>query len=430
MSYKIRNDYEILNFIFSSYTRFGIYKQGEAVKIRSFKGEQEIIGYVDFVVDNWLTGETTYSVLPTRIDPDLPDSEKEKIREKQSIVYVLSKGSESPKATWGSFIDWVPNNGALGINLLWNTVLEWNSRGNLRSVPYITPQARSTVYTVNAFMGKYPGASFIYGGHSQGATNLQYALANIENPNRVIAAFLSEGPNIYPLLSDEKQQVIKKMNNRIFNFVDTKDIVPYGYSDMSKMVGQFLQLQSVSIDKVDQHMTKGYRYDKKGNAILQNYEMAARHHVNLISFYLVLKQHQLNEYFKSYRGTNLNIYIEYRTVEAILDALNLTIYNEISALKDNINDAIQEFDTIWEKYMSNAKEVAPKLSNDEILAVMASKGVTFDSMVTIPKSKFSKLDVNVDSLYKEFQELVRQVKSSIREIQTLDAQISETFLHD
>lgn len=430
MSYKIRNDYEILNFIFSSYARSNTYKQGEAVKIKSFKGEQEIIGYVDFVVDNWITGETTYSVLPTRIDPDLPDSEKEKIREKQSIVYVLSKGSESPKATWGSLIDWVPNNGVLGINLLWNTVLEWNSGGNLRSVPYITPQARSTVYTVNAFMGKYPDASFIYGGHSQGATNLQYALANIENPNRVIAAFLSEGPNIYPLLSDEKQQVIKKMNNRIFNFVDTKDIVPYGYSDMSKMVGQLLMLQSVKTDFVNQHMTLGYRYDKRGNAILQNYEMAARHHVNLISFYLVLKQHQLNEYFKTYRGTNLNIYIEYRTVEAILDALNLTIYNEISALKDNINDAIQEFDTIWEKYMSDAKKAAPKLSNDEILAVMASKGATFDSMVTIPKSKFSKLDVNVDSLYKEFQKLVRQVKSSIREIQTLDAQISETFLHD
>ena len=81
MVYKVKNDYEILEFIFSGYNIYGdLYEQGDPVKIEKHKGEQEIIGYVDFVVDNWLTGETTYSVLPTRIDPDLPDSEKEKIK--------------------------------------------------------------------------------------------------------------------------------------------------------------------------------------------------------------------------------------------------------------------------------------------------------------------------------------------------------------
>ena len=333
VDYKITSDQRIIQYIMSEYNSEGkYYKHGDAVKIKNSDGSEEIIGYVDAAIDNWPTGDTTYTVLTEKMDPSLSFDEKTAMRKRQTIVYILSKGSEGPEqADLDAFIDWLPNNALLGARLVLDPIIGPVVR-SAGDPTQFTMAGLASTFTINSLMNESPNAKFIMGGHSQGSANLQYSLAYISDPNKVIAAFINQGPNIFPLLSKERQDYVGLMKNRIFNFIDEKDKVPYGYNDPNKMVGQLLKLETISVGMAGQHGAEGYKYDSKGNIIFRDYNVSAMYKYNLAKIYLSLMQHRLNDYFSQYHGSNIEIYIEYRTVEAVLESLDLTIYNEISCI--------------------------------------------------------------------------------------------------
>ena len=224
VDYKITSDQRIIQYIMSEYNSEGkYYKHGDAVKIKNSDGSEEIIGYVDAAIDNWPTGDTTYTVLTEKMDPSLSFDEKTAMRKRQTIVYILSKGSEGPEqADLDAFIDWLPNNALLGARLVLDPIIGPVVR-SAGDPTQFTMAGLASTFTINSLMNEYPNAKFIMGGHSQGSANLQYSLAYISDPNKVIAAFINQGPNIFPLLSKERQDYVGLMKNRIFNFIDEKE---------------------------------------------------------------------------------------------------------------------------------------------------------------------------------------------------------------
>lgn len=426
MDYKITSDQRIIQYIMSEYNSEGkYYKHGDAVKIKNSDGSEEIIGYVDAAIDNWPTGDTTYTVLTEKMDPSLSFDEKTAMRKRQTIVYILSKGSEGPEqADLDAFIDWLPNNALLGARLVLDPIIGPVVR-SAGDPTQFTMAGLASTFTINSLMNEYPNAKFIMGGHSQGSANLQYSLAYISDPNKVIAAFINQGPNIFPLLSKERQDYVGLMKNRIFNFIDEKDKVPYGYNDPNKMVGQLLKLETISVGMAGQHGAEGYKYDSKGNIIFRDYNVSAMYKYNLAKIYLSLMQHRLNDYFSQYHGSNIEIYIEYRTVEAVLESLDLTIYNEISAFKENIKLAIQTFEQNWNNYLNDARLASPDLSEVERLDFFNVRGANEIAMVLEPKAEFEKISTDIDYIYQDFLVLLNRVRDGIKEVQRVDGKISD-----
>ncbi|OJG64575.1 hypothetical protein RV09_GL001857 [Enterococcus moraviensis] len=91
---------------------------------------------------------------------------------------------------------------------------------------------KSSAKTLNKAMGKYSNARFDVYGHSQASSNAQYALGALDSQDkldRVNGAFLYQGPNAYCMMTEKQRKRVAQLKDRIFNFVDEKDIVPIGY---------------------------------------------------------------------------------------------------------------------------------------------------------------------------------------------------------
>ena len=146
---------------------------------------------------------------------------------------------------------------------------------------------------------------------------------------------------------------------------------------------------------------------------------------NLAKIYLSLMQHRLNDYFSQYHGSNIEIYIEYRTVEAVLESLDLTIYNEISAFKENIKLAIQTFEQNWNNYLNDARLVSPDLSEVERLHFFYVRWANEITMVLEPKAEFEKISTDIDYIYQDFLVLLNRVRDGIKEVQRVDGKISD-----
>ena len=191
------------------------------------------------------------------------------------------------------------------------------------------------------------------------------------------------------------------------------------------MVGQLLKLETISVGMAGQHGAEGYKYDSKGNIIFRDYNVSAMYKYNLAKIYLSLMQHRLNDYFSQYHGSNIEIYIEYRTVEAVLESLDLTIYNEISAFKENIKLAIQTFEQNWNNYLNDARLASPDLSEVERLDFFNVRGANEIAMVLEPKAEFEKISTDIDYIYQDFLVLLNRVRDGIKEVQRVDGKISD-----
>lgn len=78
-----RNDYRLIQFILAEYNNSGkdkiLHPGDEVIYYDEITGEKIVVGYVDMVADNVKFGQTTYTVLPVRIEKSLPESEKNRL---------------------------------------------------------------------------------------------------------------------------------------------------------------------------------------------------------------------------------------------------------------------------------------------------------------------------------------------------------------
>lgn len=171
-------------------------------------------------------------------------------------VTVLFKGSSGLRngnaTTWRD--EWLNTNWPIFVAML-------TSRPKL-------PSALKTASSyLNKWLVEFPDAIFYIYGHSLGAINAAYALANCRHSSQIGAAYLYEGTNIWRLLTHKERQRVVEMRGRINTYVDIYDPVTLGYTASQRMVGKLHYVDSLPMNPVKQHMWGGYRFDENGNLL-------------------------------------------------------------------------------------------------------------------------------------------------------------------
>ena len=236
------SDHERQKIANEEYTK---YSETDPLKIINDKGEIEDIGTVRQVIENE-TGIKVYVV-------ESPD---------HSEVSVLYEGSKEPgKDGWE--VDWKVNDIPMAKNII-------------TKKKEVTPQLESAATTLNNVLENYPNAKISVYAHSLGSMNAQYALANVRDISRISGAYIYQGPNIYPVLTEEQRQRVDAMKYRIHNYIDQRDTVPIGYpKDGPGYKAELNSKNAVGIvhhvdsnfnwDPVAQHMWGGYVFNEDGS---------------------------------------------------------------------------------------------------------------------------------------------------------------------
>ena len=224
---------------------YSVYEPSDPMTIKNDKGELEDIGTVRQVIENE-TGLKVYVV-------ESPD---------HSEVSVLYEGSKAPFDE-GWEVDWFENDIPMAHSIL------TGEKGT-------TSQLKASADILNDVLVSYPNAKVTVYGHSLGSMNAQYALANVRDISRISGAYIYQGPNTYPVLTEEQRQRVDAMKYRIHNYVDDKDMVPIGYPknrmDSVGVVGIMHHVDSKQqIDFIySQHLWGGYVFNEDGSLKIKN----------------------------------------------------------------------------------------------------------------------------------------------------------------
>lgn len=181
-----------------------------------------------------------------------------------SEVTLLFKGSygfiKGNPTTWHD--EWLKTNLPLLLAMLVNE----------RRIP---SQLKTAAKLLNQTLHQFKGVCFYIYGHSLGSINAQYALANCHHPERIAAAYLYEGTNIWPLLTPAQRRRVSQMQTKIFNYVDIYDPVTLGITNSHHMVGKLRYIDSQPLkNPIKQHLWGGYHFDKAGNLKLRKVDQA------------------------------------------------------------------------------------------------------------------------------------------------------------
>ena len=223
--------------------------------------DNEYLGTLSDVNDDRTNnGEQIYTYTRTEgsdeiVSPDAPLSEREKVEE----ITILYRGSTAPGIgadNEDARKDWLNNDVPMAEKIMLG---EKGATGQLEA---------SSDY-LKEMMEKYPNAKINIYGHSLGSMDAQYALANVTDYSRIKSANIYNGPNIYSTLTEEQKINVSALYDKINNYVDSRDIVGLGYKKGEGTVGKTYNFsgESNGINKIDQHMWGGYRFDSDGNLI-------------------------------------------------------------------------------------------------------------------------------------------------------------------
>lgn len=208
------------------------------------------------------------------------------VEEPDGNVTVLFQGSKGPGEE-GSAADWLDNDLPMASNIISNK-------------SEVTPQLQSASRTLNQVLKDYPNAQITVYGHSLGSMNAQYALATVSDIDRIAGAYIYNGPNVYPALTDVEKAIVNALKYRIHNYIDQKDFVPIGYSGKDApgykspagtsegAIGIVYRVDSkTNLNPIDQHVWGGYQWNadgslkvKEGSSKLEQHYSNALHHVS------------------------------------------------------------------------------------------------------------------------------------------------------
>lgn len=221
----------------------------------------EYVGILSDVNDNRSdNGEQIYTYTKTNgsnevVSPDAPLSEREKVEE----ITILYRGSTAPGIgadNEDARKDWFDNDLPMAKKIM------LGEKG-------VTGQLEASSDYLKEMMEKYPNAKINIYAHSLGSMDAQYALANVTDYSRIKSANIYNGPNIYSTLTEEQKINVSALYDKINNYVDSRDLVGLGYKKGEGTVGKTYNFsgESNGINKIDQHMWGGYRFDDNGNLI-------------------------------------------------------------------------------------------------------------------------------------------------------------------
>ena len=233
------------------------------------------------------------------VPPTASAEERAQVKE----ITIMYQGSASPSNLFtnpGEFVkDWIFNDAPALYNIL---------NGQATGEPGKAPgQWEASAAYLKEMMEKYPNAKINLYGHSLGSMDVQYAIANVKDHNRINSVNIYQGPNIYSTLTPEQKANVSALYSKTNNYIDSNDMIGLGYNKGQGTVGKVYKFNGYNmplseadnrrfdevfpglsnfrsglefIDKIPglnlansgvkmniTHMWGGYRFDKDGNLI-------------------------------------------------------------------------------------------------------------------------------------------------------------------
>ena len=252
-------------------------------------------------------GEQIYTYTKTStgreaVPPTASAEERAQVKE----ITIMYQGSASPSNLVTNpdefWRDWKDNDAPALYNIF---------KGQATGEPGKAPgQWEASAAYLKEMMEKYPNAKINLYGHSLGSMDVQYAIANVKDYDRINSVNIYQGPNIYPTLTPEQKANVSSLYSKTNNYIDSNDIIGLGYFKGQGTVGKVYKFNGYNmplseadnrrfdevipglsnyrsglefIDKIPglnlansgvkmniTHMWGGYRFDKDGNLIDAN----------------------------------------------------------------------------------------------------------------------------------------------------------------
>ena len=275
---------------------------------------------------------------------------------------------------------------------------------------------------------KYPNAKIDLYGHSLGSMDIQYALASLteEEMRHIGTVHIYNGPNIYPLLTKEQKARLDSAKYKIFNHIDHNDIVSLGYSlsgsENAAGIVRHIKTTGKSID--DQHMMKGYIYDKNKNFVLMDgtgkITIQDTIKANMIPY-----QNMKKYLSKGGFSGNEKIYLD--SVQAQATAQNLVNVAKLGyeTLQQARDQVVGEAETLAEEL--HKVPWGFSLSPDEMAAAYLDGGADYQSLVTSLKAHFDNRLSKVQALQTTFTALTEQLSAGIQQLLDKDQVLAGDF---
>ena len=391
-----------------------LYKGGDAVMPNN-----KCLGYVSQVYDNTSgDGEQIYAIVK---DPSLSP-------EKVPEVTVLFRGStgidqlvNNPAEVWN---DWGENDILLALR---DKVK--NHPNFTKNLDHSTGQLKVASKALNQLMKTYTNAKFNLYGHSLGAMNVQYAIANLSESNvqRIKQAYLYNGPDVYGLLNDKQKATVDSIKSRIHSYADPKDIVSMVGRNQSKgsikSVGIVYYVDSKEQGMTDQHMTYGYQLDENGNikTISDEREKVFNTTINQMEQYEIVKK----KLSAGGYSTNERIFLDSEQAQTISSGLHKAAQIGYETIKEIQNQAHNKA----EKLLASTRKVPFGfiLSPNEVEEAYRQGGVTKTSIVDDVDTYFQPRTAKAKSLSDDFQALEMNIKNGIQKKLDHDKQLAGDF---
>ncbi|EAE9450141.1 DUF2974 domain-containing protein [Listeria monocytogenes] len=415
------NDYERVKLAQKEYDKLTV--EG-AVNIPTANGTEKTIGIVSQKINNKSTGEQSYIITDKYTPPTASISERSKVKE----LTILYKGSTAPAN--GNLnvpkhpdykdvrMDWLSNDIPTAIQIT-------NGGGST-----VTPQLKTSAETLKQTMKLYPNAQIYVYGHSLGSMNAQYAIADLDKKDikRISGGFFYQGPNIYSNLTPKQQDTVKAINalDRLFNFVDRKDLVPIGYGIGDPTIGHLIEVESKKAGMVEQHMWGGYQFDEDGN-ILTDKEGSLRLAKYATAQQLAAINIMRTNFSKSggALSSSEEIFLDAAEGLAITQGMKQTIQGEIKDLKDMFDKAIENAEELWRDTLSDARDIGSHLAESEILAALAWGGVTEPEIVIETVQDCEKSLAEATKIEQEYDKLLEQINEAIKSQLKTDQELAK-----
>ena len=185
------------------------------------------------------------------VPPTASAEERAQVKE----ITIMYQGSASPSNLFtnpGEFgRDWFFNDAPEFLNII---------KGNLTGQSSKAPgQLEASAAYLKEMMEKYPNAKINLYGHSLGSMDVQYAIANVKDYDRINSVNIYQGPNIYSTLTPEQKANVSALYSKTNNYIDSNDMIGLGYNKGQGTVGKVYQFKGVknSLENIDAR-----RYDE------------------------------------------------------------------------------------------------------------------------------------------------------------------------
>lgn len=385
------------------------YSETDPLKIINDKGKKETIGTVRQVIENE-TGLKVYVV-------ESPD---------KSEISVLYEGSKEPgKDGWE--VDWKVNDIPMAKNII-------------TKKKEVTPQLESAATTLNNVLENYPNAKISVYAHSLGSMNAQYALANVRDISRISGAYIYQGPNIYPVFTEEQQQRVDAMKYRIHNYIDQRDTVPIGYpKDAPGYKAELNSKNAVGIvhhvdsnfnwDPIAQHMWGGYVFNEDGSLKIKK---ASSSFEKRYSSFLDKVSSGLYYYAKAKEALASGGYTSGE--ELFLDSEHASTIS--SGFHEVANAGQEEIRSIVRKAHQKAEKIVAStyqvpfgfiLSPTEVATAYSAGGVSRTTIVDDLDYYFYPKIKKAEKLAEDFQNLEKQIADGVQKTLDNDKELAGNF---